>query len=195
MGKYAQLQQSDGVLLSAQEITATGLIQADNIEHQNEYYDFTIHDILPVGRSVDIVLPLQQSIPEFAIYRKYTEAQGWADFVENAQNALASTSSVNDVCPPPSSNLYTADLTEGDDCLRLTIQDGGPNDADGIENGSIDDPGGVAVQKVEEIVKGIDPETSTSGGGALTINIGLLLIILAWRQWQYIKTASNDTTG
>jgi hypothetical protein len=181
LGKYARLQQSDGVMLSEQEIQATGLIAADNIAHQDEYFDFEISNILPVGSSVDIVLPLQKNIPEFAVYRKYNEKQGWQDFVEDAYNRIASTVSVNEVCPAPDSNAYLAGLTEGDNCVRLTIKDGGPNDADGIENGTIDDPGGIAMQSVNEIVKTIDPEISSTTGGVFTLNIGLLLLLLGWR--------------
>ena len=66
--------------------------------------------------------------------------------------------------------------------MRLTIKDGGPNDADGIENGTIDDPGGIAVQSVNEIVKTIDPEKSSSGG-VFTLNLGLLLLLLGWRSF------------
>jgi hypothetical protein len=168
------------VMLSEQEIKASGLISADDISHQNEYYDFEISDIQPVGSSINIVLPLQQNIPEFGIYRKYMVRQGWQDFVENADNSLASAVSVNDVCPAPNSNAYSRGLTEGDDCVRLTIKDGGPNDADSIENGTIDDPGGIAVQSVTDIVKTIDPEKSSSGG-VFTLNIGLLLMLLVWR--------------
>jgi hypothetical protein len=167
-------------MLSEQEIVATGLISIDNISHQDEYYDFEISDILPIGNSVDIVLPLQDNIPEFAVYRKYSDEQGWQDFVEDADNSVASTGSVNDVCPAPDSNVYTAGLTEGDNCVRLTIKDGGPNDADGLENGTIDDPGGIATQSVNEIVKNIDPETSSSAG-VFALNLGLLLMLLAWR--------------
>ncbi|MFT6992141.1 MAG: hypothetical protein ACJASL_004139 [Paraglaciecola sp.] len=181
LGKFARLQQSDGVMLSEQEINATGLIGADDIERQDEYYDFIISDILPVGSSVNIVLPLEENIPEFALYRKYTNENGWQNFVENADNRLASTVSVFDVCPAPNSTAYTAGLTEGDNCVRLTIKDGGPNDADGIENGTIDDPGGIAAQSAEEIVKGIDPETSTTNGGAFSFNLGLLIMLLGWR--------------
>jgi hypothetical protein len=182
LGKYARLQQSDGVLLSEQEIKDTGLISADDIVHQDEYFDFEISDILPVGSLVNIVLPLQDNIPEFGIYRKYTNERGWQDFVEDADNRLASTVSANGVCPAPYSNIYSAGLTEGDNCVRLTIKDGGPNDADGIENGTIDDPGGIAVQSVNEIVKTIDPEKSSSGG-VFTLNLGLLLLLLGWRSF------------
>jgi hypothetical protein len=182
LGKFARLQQSDGVMLSEQEIKATGLIIADTINHQNEYYDFEISDILPVGSSVDIVLPLQQNIPEFAIYRKFSAENGWQDFVENSDNSLASAVSVNDVCPAPNSNLYSRGLTRGDDCVRLTIKDGGPNDADGIANGTIEDPGGIALKSVNEIVKTLDPEKSSTGG-VFALNLGLLLILLGWRSF------------
>jgi hypothetical protein len=182
LGKFARLQQSDGVMLSEQEIKATGLIIADTINHQNEYYDFEISDILPVGSSVDIVLPLQQNIPEFAIYRKFSAENGWQDFVENSDNSLASAVSVNDVCPAPNSNLYSRGLTRGDDCVRLTIKDGGPNDADGIANGTIEDPGGIALKSVDEIVKTLDPEKSSTGG-VFALNLGLLLILLGWRSF------------
>ena len=180
LGKYARLQQSDGVMLSKQEIKATGLISADDISHQDEYYDFEISNISPVGSSVDIVLPLQKPIPEYAVYRKYTAEQGWQDFVENADNSLASAVSVNDVCPAPNNHAYSSGLTKGDDCVRLTIKDGGANDADGIENGTIEDPGGIAAQSVNEVIKTLDPETSSSGG-VFALNITLLLMLLGWR--------------
>uniref|UniRef100_UPI0030F4410E choice-of-anchor U domain-containing protein n=1 Tax=Paraglaciecola sp. TaxID=1920173 RepID=UPI0030F4410E len=180
LGKYARLQQSDGVMLSQQEMNATGLIKEDSLSHQNEYYDFEISDIQPVGSSVDIVLPLQANIAKYGIYRKFTNKLGWQDFVENANNHIASTVSVNDVCPAPDSPVYSAGLTEGHNCVRLTIKDGGPNDADGIENGTIDDPGGIAVKTVDEIVKNLDPETSSSGG-EFTLNLALLIMLLGWR--------------
>jgi hypothetical protein len=188
LGKYARLQQSDGVLLSEQEIINTGLISPDEIEHQDEYFDFEISDILPVGSSVNIVLPLQDNIPEFGIYRKYSDVQGWQNFVEDADNRLASTVSANGVCPAPGSNIYSAGLTKGDNCVRLTIKDGGPNDADGIENGTIDDPGGIAAKSTKDIVKNLDPQTSSTSGGALALNLGLLIMLLGWRGFfAYVK--------
>ncbi|MBL4631486.1 MAG: thrombospondin type 3 repeat-/CalX-beta domain-containing protein, partial [Paraglaciecola sp.] len=180
LGKYARLQQSDGVMMSMQEIEATGLISADDISHQDAHYDFEISHILPIGSSVDIVLPLQDSIPEYATYRKYTDEQGWQDFVEDADNSLASAASVNDVCPAPNSIAYSTGLTKGDDCVRLTIKDGGPNDADGIENGTIEDPGAIAAQSIDNVIKTLDPNTS-SEGGVFALNIGLLLALLGWR--------------
>src|SRR5690606_23283195 len=49
-------------------------------------------------------------------------------------------------CPPPDSDLYRDGLNAGDWCVRLTLEDGGPNDGDGDANGVILDPGGVGRQ-------------------------------------------------
>ncbi|MFT6898996.1 MAG: hypothetical protein ACJA13_003427, partial [Paraglaciecola sp.] len=190
LGKYARQQLSDGMMLSEQEILATGHIPADSINHQDEYFDFEIRQITPVGRSVSTVIPLQENLPEFAAYRKFTVAQGWQDFVEDANNTLASALAVNDVCPPPHSEIYQAGLTQGDNCLRLTIKDGGINDADGIENGSIDDPGGIAIIAKTEIAKGIDPVKSSSGG-AFFVNLIFLLLILGWRGLYALSTTAG----
>ena len=115
---------------------------------------------------------------KYAVYRKHTIDNAWQDFVLNAENAIATSLDVNGVCPPPHSGLYTEGLTEGDICLRLLIQDGGVNDADGIANGSIDDPGGIAVFSEEVIAKQTDPVTSSSGGGTSWIVLLFLAIII-----------------
>jgi len=43
------------------------------------------------------------------------------------------------------------------------IEDGGANDADGLANGIIDDPGGIALVPNSEVAKETDPEQSSSG--------------------------------
>lgn len=141
--------------------------------HGNEYFDFEIKNITPFGRSVDVVIPLSAAISENAIYRKYSESSHWQNFVEDANNMVASSLTVNGVCPPPHSEMYVQGLTQGDYCLRLTIQDGGANDADGIANGSIDDPGGLAVLPNETLVKQETAEKSSSG----SVNLFLLFML------------------
>jgi hypothetical protein len=49
-----------------------------------------------------------------------------------------------------------------------------------MENGTIEDPGGIAVQSVNEIVKTINPEKSSSGG-VFVLGLGLLIILLGRR--------------
>jgi len=186
LGKYALLQSSDGLELSQQEITATGLIGADTLAHQGGYFDFEIHGITPFGRSVFVVVPLSQAIAEHAVYRKFTEENNWQEFVVNNNNAIATSAAVNGVCPPPQSDLYQNGLAVGNVCLRLLIEDGGINDSDGIANGVVEDPGGIAVESNETIAKETPPEKSSSGNFSYLLLIGLLLILLYRNRFVFI---------
>jgi len=108
-------------------------------------FDFELSQLPQAGDSIRIVIPQRQPVPAGGIYRKYTTAAGWANFVTNANNSLFSASGNAGYCPPPGDASWQAGLTEGHWCVQLLIEDGGPNDADGIANNSIADPGGVAV--------------------------------------------------
>jgi hypothetical protein len=177
LGKFALLQRSDGVKLSQQELLDTGLIEQDSLVNSSGYFDFEIHDILPFGRSVAIVLPLSDPIVEYAVYRKINDNNQWADFVEDAKNSLASSVTINGVCPPPHSRLYQVGLNVGDTCLKLLIEDGGVNDVDGVANGVVDDPGGLAVVNNETIALDVIPEKS-SGGSVYWLMLLLLVFTL-----------------
>jgi MYXO-CTERM domain-containing protein len=98
------------------------------------------------GYSYSLVLPLPTALVDEAVYRKYSALGGWSDFVENATNMISSGMKLEGTCPELGSDAYTLGLTAGDDCLQLMIEEGGPNDADGLVNGTLVDPGGVAVE-------------------------------------------------
>ncbi|GAB1123331.1 MAG: hypothetical protein WAqPseu_19190 [Shewanella algae] len=97
------------------------------------------------GGSVSIVIPQVQAIPAQAQYRKYV-ASGWQEFVTDANNQVFSSAGEPGYCPPIGDASWQSGLTEGHWCVQLLIQDGGPNDGDGQANGTIVDPGGVAVK-------------------------------------------------
>ena len=183
LGKFARLQNSDGVLLSQQEVLATGLIEQDNLANAMGYFDFEIHNIRPFGRSVAIVLPLSDAIVEYSVYRKINGEQQWADFVEDSNNVIATSATVNGVCPAPHSELYQVGLNVGDTCLKLFIEDGGANDTDGIANGVVDDPGGIAVVDNNTISLDVTPEKSSSGSFSF---FALLVLILLF----FLRTIS-----
>ena len=108
--------------------------------------DFEVRG-LNKGETVTVVIPLPEgaSIPNYAQYRKYTADQRWNDFVVNAKNAISSAPrNSNNTCPAFGSD-YTSGLTVGHQCIALSIEDGGPNDADNIVNGIIVDPGVLAI--------------------------------------------------
>lgn len=108
-------------------------------------FDYIASGLPEFGQQYQIVMPQQQAIPAQAVYRKYSESLGWSDFVEDRLNQLHSAAGEPGFCPPPASTLWQPGLVEGHWCVQLTLNDGGPNDNDGIANGTIVDPGGVAV--------------------------------------------------
>ena len=108
-------------------------------------YDFVVSGEIP-GSSYYLVLPLEAPFVEGQVFRKYMGPQiGWQNFVENANNSLFSAVAIEGACPEPGSSLFVNDLQAGHTCMQLYIEDGGPNDVDGIANGIVTDPGGIAI--------------------------------------------------
>ncbi len=137
----------------------------------NGIRDFTIED-LDIGATVQIVIPQDQPLPAVPAYRKYTADTGWIPFSTVSGNALASAPKVNGACPPPSDPAYDTPVGQntgqtvmvaGDDCVRLTIVDGGGNDADRTRNGVISDPGTVSSD---------GPASSASSSSGCTLGTG-----------------------
>jgi len=109
------------------------------------YYDFEVHG-LTTGEAVQIVIPLNTALPSNAVYRKFNNnGDNWGTFITGNGDLLASaTATSTGVCPAVGSASYTNGLTAGDNCIQLTITDGGLNDADGTANGQVVDPGTIA---------------------------------------------------
>ncbi|NBC23497.1 MAG: hypothetical protein GVY21_08490, partial [Gammaproteobacteria bacterium] len=123
---------------------------ATNVDDERYHYPLGIHDFEVRGLSTPdhtarVVIPLPEPVPADALWRKYVANLGWQDFTEDARNVLASAAGEPGICPEPGSPRYTAGLTRGHHCVQLTLEDGGPNDADGERNGTIVDPGGIAI--------------------------------------------------
>lgn len=147
---------------STSATAAKGIAADDSYTFPSDLYDFKLGDLSVAGQSVSVVLPQFAQIPAGAIYRKYNNGI-WQDFVEDTNNRVASAPGVEGYCPSPGDPAYVNGLNEGDWCVQLTLEDGGPNDADGSVNYSIDDPGGVAVVSTASTVG-----FSGSGSGSLT---------------------------
>jgi hypothetical protein len=111
--------------------------------------NFNLSGLLEVGDTAAFVIPLAEgiNIPENAEYRKYRAVTGWFTFVVDEANALLSASKDSDGnCPAPLSAEYQQGLNVGDNCIQLLIEDGGLNDADGLANAMIKDPGVLAIE-------------------------------------------------
>jgi hypothetical protein len=119
-----------------------------NYEFKGDAIDFEVTGLSQAGESIQVVVPLNNPLVKGAVYRKFSADQGWKDFIINAKNSIESAPSDQGICPDiDASNSWKAGLTEGYDCLRLTIEDGGPNDGDGQVNAKVADPGAIFTEK------------------------------------------------
>tara|TARA_B100002003_G_scaffold122442_1_gene113015 strand:+ start:9441 stop:11825 length:2385 start_codon:yes stop_codon:yes gene_type:complete len=155
-GRSALITDNDVAQLSDENQTPLDNTEDEEFEHPMGLFDFTVAQLPQAGQAMRIVLPLPGAIPAGAVYRKYSTSAGWQDFFEDGVDRIESASEVAGVCPAIGDS-YEEGLITGRYCLQLTIVDGGPNDADGLVNGYISDPGGIAVL----IPDTLPPELST----------------------------------
>jgi hypothetical protein len=144
LGLFARASTSGGVQILDSEISQLdNLIVDPAFKPVGGVFDFVIRDLPTPGQSVRVVIPQQAPIPENPVYRKFQKGQ-WVNFISNTDNAIHSTAGNPGYCPPPGSAEWQPGLTPGHLCVQLTLQDGGPNDADGQVNSAVVDPGVVS---------------------------------------------------
>ncbi len=124
-------------------------------------FDFTVTAM--TKPSVQVVLPLSAPIPIDPVYRKFINGK-WTNFDTSGGDTVESAPGLQGNCKGVTS--YTPGLTTGNFCVRLTIRDGGPNDADGATNHQVKDPGGVAQGKV--LVTGTQRPGQSLGGCSIS---------------------------
>jgi hypothetical protein len=180
LGLFARGSTSGGVQVLDDEIgSLDDLIIDPAFEPVGGIFDFTISDLPTPGQSVRVVIPQQAPIPANAVYRKFQDG-AWVNFVSDADNALHSALGNPGYCPPPGTPDWTSGLTAGHLCVQLTIEDGGPNDDDGLVNSSVVDPG--AVSEAKEVVEPpVEPpkppvQVNSKGGGGAVPALWLLLL-------------------
>ena len=145
LGKTVFAAGTDAVGLTEEQVEEVTGSQDSDFEYPSGLLDFVISGAKP-GDSYRLVIPLGWSIPVNAVFRKFSEANGWSDFVENANNSISSAMDIDGACPSLGSSAYRSGLTEGDTCLELFIEDGGANDTDGAVDGKVTDPSGIAIR-------------------------------------------------
>ena len=173
----------------------TGGVPADNTEINSlgglgyassggGYFDF-VTPTATAGGTTQVVLPQTAALPSGFVYRKYKAAGGWSTFVATGGDMISSAPGALGIqCPAPGNVAY-GPATAGHYCLRLTIRDGGPNDADGSLNSSVKDPGGVATPN-PKVDPPVTPGTSGCSLSAHPVNPlergdwWLLLGFVAW---------------
>ncbi|MDH3768910.1 MAG: Ig-like domain-containing protein, partial [Gammaproteobacteria bacterium] len=184
LGEFAVAAQRPGARISISDVTdADGQTVTDgNFNIIGGVFDFQILGLTSAQRAATVVLPLTQSIPNEASYRKFAN-NVWSGFVENGSDSIRSAASTGAECPPPGDAAYQPGLIPFNDCVELVLTDGGANDADGEANGVIRDPGGVAVSlpipgSVNNPNPPPPPTRGPEGGGTVGWPSLLLLFLL-----------------
>lgn len=185
LGDAANASGKAGILLSEESLAqSSGADDPDN-DYPMGIFDFEVQDLSVPGSSVRVVVPLPAPIPADARMTKYTEGNGWTEFVSDEANGYASAFAEGGACPDVGSDVYVDGLIEGDTCLQLIMQDGGPNDADGELNGVLVDPSGIAVatpvKAVSVNTEGYQARKKVGGGCSVTtgnIDLGLVILLI-----------------
>lgn len=177
LGLFARGGNSGGVQILDEEIGSIGELSLDPVfAPVGGIFDFAIRDLPTPGQSVRVVLPQRTPIPADAVYRKFQRGQ-WITFTQNSNNALHSAPGAPGYCPPPGSADWQPGLIAGNWCVQLTIEDGGPNDDDGLVNSAVVDPGAVAVPATDNIAP-------LAGDDAYSVQ---------WNQTHQFNVLDNDT--
>ncbi len=146
-----------------------------------------MHELATPGQQVNVVLPLSVAIPENGVYRKFQDGV-WVTFIDDDRNDIHSSQGAEGYCPPPGDASWQEGMTAGHFCLQLTLEDGGPNDADGEVNSAISDPGAVGVLIPVQATPSVQtapaatPVTTasihSSGGGSIGWAMLVMLLLL-----------------
>ncbi|MBE9564908.1 MAG: hypothetical protein IMF17_06645, partial [Proteobacteria bacterium] len=178
--------QVDGIVIGMQDLIAHGgpsgtavINAATDHTFLSSLINFEVHGLTDAIESVNIVVPLSSSLQEGVVFRKYNSS-GWFDFVVDDKNEIASAAGEDGACPQPGSSSYSTGLTTGHLCVQITIQDGGANDADGVRNFIVKDPGGLALAPEAE-----EEVSSNASGrvGSVSLWFMLLLVIAGMAVW------------
>jgi hypothetical protein len=178
LGLFALRGTTGGVQILKDEVSQiNGIVIDSAFDPVGGIFDFAVRDLPVPGQNVRVVIPQRTAIPANAVYRKFHNGR-WVTFVSDSNNALHSAAGNPGYCPPPGSVEWTPGLTAGHLCVQLTIQDGGPNDDDGLVNSAVVDPGAVSAAVVVTPTEPTEP--STGGGKKKGGSVdGLLLLLLA----------------
>lgn len=188
LGGTAVAAEKSGVLIGLKDIIDHGGASGNAVANAATDYiflsglfDYEISGLTDDITSVHVVIPLQSAIQADAVYRKYNSS-GWFDFVVDDENELRSAAGKDGSCPQPASNLYLPGLTVGHLCLQLTVQDGGANDADGVRNFVVKDPGALAIApEPAEVAK---VPTASGRAGSTSLWFIVLLSITTASLWR-----------
>ena len=162
-GTYATNASSSDGRISMADLTAQGVPDDSGYTFNGGLYDFTV--TTTAGAAAEVMVTLTAPIPANAVYRKYINS-AWTTFTADGSNKIASAAKVSGSCPVVGNSAYdhTNGLVEGDECMEITIVNGGAYDADGASDTTVLDPGGVA----SAVQVQVDTRTSSTSGCSMS---------------------------
>ena len=202
LGQFSALGLSGGASLSQGDIERQDdLVIDESYDLHGTIFDFEMHELATAGQQVKVVLPLSVAIPENGVYRKFQNG-AWVTFVDDDRNDIHSSQGLEGYCPPPGDASWQPGMTAGHFCLQLTLEDGGPNDADSEVNSAISDPGAVgvlipvqaapSVQTAPAVASVTTSSIHSSGGGS--IGWAMLVMLLLFGSFKVYAVDWADMT-
>jgi hypothetical protein len=163
LGSIARALGADKVVVRASDIVPLYPdLDVDNVSFSSGLENFRVTGLTLPGASISVVLPRLGVLPNEPSYTTLAIADlSWNRFVIDEANKLYSAPGASGYCPAPEDSAYVLGLVEGNWCVMLRLQDGGPNDADATVNQMIVHIGGV--QGVLESVDSDPLDTDSDG--------------------------------
>ncbi len=182
LGEYALAAQSSlqaGIqVFAAQVADVSGIIHDTDRVAIGAIYDFEISGLSPVSRVAHVVLPLPVALTTGVVWRELSPAARWTDFSATGGDEIHSARRVDGQCPAPQDAAWQPGLLPGNDCIQLTLTDGGANDADGQVNGAVRVTAAPTVAR--SVAVGTPPTESQTGSAGLWLLVlmmtGLVLV-------------------
>ena len=173
IGNFALGTQSGGAQIYESVLEGLSGITKDTLATNiGGIFNFIVYGLPTEGEEHRVVIPQRRPIPEGAVYRQYSQAQGWTFFDDSDEARLWSVPGEPGLCPPPGGPQWEEGLQPGYWCVQLEITDGGPNDTDQRANSDIRNLGfvGVVFDQPNELPDAIDDEVQTPVDTPITID-------------------------
>lgn len=175
-GRYAIAAQSatqSGIQVFETQVAdgATPILDADRAAI-GAIVDFEVRGLADQQRIAHVVLPLPVGLLPGVEWRQLSSAGAWASFMPGPDALASAPRNADGQCPAPQSASYVAGLVPGNACVQLTLTDGGPNDADGIADGTVRVTAAPTVARAETVAT---PPTDGPAGGAADLALLALL--------------------
>ncbi len=149
------------------EAIGAGAVADGEVAEAVGIFDFTVSGVAELGGRAELVVPLHAPLPSAPEYRSYRPSGGWMPQASGGDDRVVSLPGPADesgVCPDPDDAAWDDApdrLTQGHRCVRLSLRDGGGNDADGRADRVVANVVGFR----SAVASGIDAGSGGSGAG------------------------------